>query len=138
MATASSTKASDFMKKIIVDSCAWKAISQSSINIDIELKKVLGNSEMLTCKKVEFELEDIEDLKYTDKKLMMQLFYRKVNVVEDFESKNSHTDDQLLELSELYSGILFTVDRKLKDRAMKKSIPILEIVQANHLRLVEH
>jgi len=125
------------MKTVIVDSCAWKAICQSSINIDIELRKVLGKSEMLTCKKVEFELEDIEDMKYTDKKLMMQLFYRKVGIVEEFESEYQHTDDQLLELSQSHSAILFTVDKKLKDRAMKLTIPLLEIVQANHLRLVE-
>ena len=92
---------------------------------------------MLTCKKVEFELEDIEDMKYTDKKLMMQLFYRKVGIVEEFESEYQHTDDQLLELSQSHSAILFTVDKKLKDRAMKLTIPLLEIVQANHLRLVE-
>ena len=68
------------MRNIIVDSCAWKAITMSSVNIDIELTKVFGNYSLITCQKVEFELEDIVDIKFADKKLMMQLFYRKVSV----------------------------------------------------------
>ena len=61
------------MRNIIVDSCAWKAISMSTVNIDIELTKVFGNYSLITCQKVEFELEDIVDIKFADKKLMMQL-----------------------------------------------------------------
>lgn len=124
------------MRNIIVDSCAWKAITMSSVNIDIELTKVFGNYSLITCQKVEFELEDIVDIKFADKKLMMQLFYRKVSVVE-FETISEHTDDQLLQLALENEGILFTVDKKLKERGMKNKIPLLEIVQSNHLRLIE-
>ena len=124
------------MRNIIVDSCAWKAITMSSVNIDIELTKVFGNYSLITCQKVEFELEDIVDIKFADKKLMMQLFYRKVSVVE-FEPNSEHTDDQLLQLALENEGILFTVDKKLKERGMKNKIPLLEIVQSNHLRLIE-
>lgn len=124
------------MRNIIVDSCAWKAITMSSVNIDIELTKVFGNYSLITCQKVEFELEDIVDIKFADKKLMMQLFYRKVSVVE-FEKNSEHTDDQLLQLALENEGILFTVDKKLKERGMKNKIPLLEIVQSNHLRLIE-
>ena len=124
------------MRNIIVDSCAWKAISMSTVNIDIELTKVFGNYSLITCQKVEFELEDIVDIKFADKKLMMQLFYRKVSVVE-FETNSEHTDDQLLQLALENEGILFTVDKKLKERGMKNKIPLLEIVQSNHLRLIE-
>ncbi len=124
------------MRNIIVDSCAWKAITMSSVNIDIELTKVFGNYSLITCQKVEFELEDIVDIKFADKKLMMQLFYRKVTVVE-FETNSEHTDDQLLQLALQNEGILFTVDKKLKERGMKNKIPLLEIVQSNHLRLIE-
>ena len=124
------------MRNIIVDSCAWKAITMSSVNIDIELTKVFGNYSLITCQKVEFELEDIVDIKFADKKLMMQLFYRKVSVVE-FETNSNHTDDQLLQLAIENEGILFTVDKKLKERGMKNKIPLLEIVQSNHLRLIE-
>ena len=124
------------MRNIIVDSCAWKAITMSSVNIDIELTKVFGNYSLITCQKVEFELEDIVDIKFADKKLMMQLFNRKVSVVE-FETISEHTDDQLLQLARENEGILFTVDKKLKERGMKNKIPLLEIVQSNHLRLIE-
>ena len=124
------------MRNIIVDSCAWKAISMSTVNIDIELTKVFGNYSLITCQKVEFELEDIVDIKFADKKLMMQLFYRKVSVVE-FEANSNHTDDQLLQLAIEHEGILFTVDKRLKERGMKNKIPLLEIVQSNHLRLIE-
>ena len=124
------------MRNIIVDTCAWKAITMSSVNIDIELTKVFGNYSLITCQKVEFELEDIVDIKFADKKLMMQLFYRKVSVVE-FETISEHTDDQLLQLALENEGILFTVDKKLKERGMKNKIPLLEIVQSNHLRLIE-
>ena len=124
------------MRNIIVDSCAWKAISMSTVNIDIELTKVFGNYSLITCQKVEFELEDIVDIKFADKKLMMQLFYRKVSVVE-FETNSEHTDDQLLQLAIENEGILFTVDKRLKERGMKNKIPLLEIVQSNHLRLIE-
>ena len=124
------------MRNIIVDSCAWKAISMSTVNIDIELTKVFGNYSLITCQKVEFELEDIVDIKFADKKLMMQLFYRKVSVVEFVENSN-HTDDQLLQLAIENEGILFTVDKRLKERGMKNKIPLLEIVQSNHLRLIE-
>jgi len=124
------------MRNIIVDSCAWKAITMSSVNIDIELTKVFGNYSLITCQKVEFELEDIVDIKFADKKLMMQLFYRKVSVIE-FETNSEHTDDQLLQLAQENEGILFTVDKKLKERGMKNKIPLLEIVQSNHLRLIE-
>ncbi|MBI19912.1 MAG: hypothetical protein CMB73_04990 [Euryarchaeota archaeon] len=124
------------MRNIIVDSCAWKAISMSTVNIDIELTKVFGNYSLITCQKVEFELEDIVDIKFADKKLMMQLFYRKVSVVE-FEANSNHTDDQLLQLAIENEGILFTVDKRLKERGMKNKIPLLEIVQSNHLRLIE-
>ena len=124
------------MRNIIVDSCAWKAITMSSVNIDIELTKVFGNYSLITCQKVEFELEDIVDIKFADKKLMMQLFYRKVSVVE-FETNSEHTDDQLLQIALENEGILFTVDKKLKERGMKNKIPLLEIVQSNHIRLIE-
>ena len=124
------------MRNIIVDSCAWKAITLSSVNMDIELTKVFGNYSLITCQKVEFELEDIVDIKFADKKLMMQLFYRKVSVIE-FETHSEHTDDQLLQLAQENEGILFTVDKKLKERGMKNKIPLLEIVQSNHLRLIE-
>lgn len=124
------------MRNIIVDSCAWKAITMSSVNIDIELTKVFGNYSLITCQKVEFELEEIVDIKFADKKLMMQLFYRKVSVIE-FETNSEHTDDQLLQLAQEHEGILFTVDKKLKERGMKNKIPLLEIVQSNHLRLIE-
>lgn len=124
------------MRNIIVDSCAWKAITMSTVNIDIELTKVFGNYSLITCQKVEFELEDIGDIKFADKKLMMQLFYRKVSVIE-FETLSEHTDDQLLQLAQEHEGILFTVDKKLKERGMKNKIPLLEIVQSNHLRLIE-
>ena len=131
------------MRNIIVDSCAWKAISMSTVNIDIELTKVFGNYSLITCQKVEFELEDIVDIKFADKKLMMQLFYRKVSVVE-FEANSNHTDDQLLQLAIENEGTsnitldTFTiVDKRLKERGMKNKIPLLEIVQSNHLRLIE-
>jgi len=124
------------MRNIIVDSCAWKAITMSSVNIDIELTKVFGKYSLITCQKVEFELEDIVDIKFADKKLMMQLFYRKVSIAE-FETNSEHTDDQLLQLALENEGILFTVDKKLKERGMKNKIPLLEIVQSNHLRLIE-
>lgn len=124
------------MRNIIVDSCAWKAITTSSINIDIELAKVFGKYSLITCQKVEFELEDIVDMKFVDKKLMMQLFYRKVSVVE-LQAESNHTDDQLLQLAQEQEGILFTVDKRLKERGMKNNIPLLEIIQSNHLRLIE-
>ena len=42
----------------------------------------------------------------------------------EFEANSNHTDDQLLQLAIENEGILFTVDKRLKERGMKNKIPI--------------
>ena len=51
--------------------------------------------------------------------------------------RDSHTDDQLLQLSIENRWPILTVDSELKRRISQSNLPWLEVIGGKHIRLVE-
>lgn len=116
---------------LIVDACGWVALVDAKINLDIELKSILGQPELILTDAVLIELKKIDE----DRKgLLLELLTSRAKII---HSNYSYTDDGLIRLSIETGYPVLTVDRELKKRLISVSCSYVEVTAGRTLRLVD-
>ena len=116
---------------LIVDACGWVALVDAKINLDIELKSILGQPELILTDAVLIELKKIDE----DRKgLLLELLTSRAKII---HSNYSYTDDGLIRLSIETGYPVLTVDRELKRRLISVSCSYVEVTAGRTLRLVD-
>ena len=116
---------------LIVDACGWVALVDAKINLDIELKSILGQPELILTDAVLIELKKIDG----DRKgLLLELLTSRARII---HSNDSYTDDGLIRLSIETGYPVLTVDRELKRRLISVGCSYVEVTAGRTLRLVD-
>ena len=116
---------------LIVDACGWVALVDAKINLDIELRSILGQPELILTDAVLIELKKIDE----DRKgLLLELLTSRAKII---HSNYSYTDDGLIRLSIETGYPVLTVDRELKKRLISVSCSYVEVTAGRTLRLVD-
>ena len=116
---------------LIVDACGWVALVDAKINLDIELKTILGQPELILTDRVLIELRKIDEGR---KGLLLELLTSRARII---HSSDSYPDDGLIKLSIETGYPVLTVDRELKRRLISVSCSYVEVTAGRTLRLVD-
>ncbi len=116
----------------IVDSCGWAAVVDAGINIDTELMRCVGSERLAVLPKVIAELEEIEEKNSTN--LLLGILHQRNT---ELKSDDSHTDVQILELAKKTNWPTLTIDKSLKRKLMEHNLPVIEVVGAKRLNLID-
>jgi len=113
------------MTKVILDANSLLMPFQFSINLDQELRRLIGNAQIYVPSSV------IDELTALDKKAPLELSkkYREVNVEKD-------GDDGVLEAARKLGGVVVTNDKELKKRALDQNNPVAFLRSKSHLELI--
>ena len=124
-------------QQIIIDACGWVAIIDAGINFEIELEHLFGNFELITLPEVTGELENLNLNRARKNSLLLELLAKKSTQIDYFSNDLRHTDDIIYDLAVNRKLAVLTVDKDLKMRLLKSGIDVIEVVQNNHLNLIE-
>jgi len=113
------------MTKVILDANSLLMPFQFSINLDQEIKRLIGNAQIYVPSSV------IEELTVLDKKAPLELSEKYATV----EVENNG-DDGVLEAARKLDGVLVTNDKELKERALGQNNPVAFLRSGTHLELV--
>lgn len=118
---------------LIIDACGWVAVTRARLNIDLELRPLLGQPRWLLPAGVERELERLDE---EERGLLLDLVRRRATVVPSPEGL-AHPDDHIMALATEREAAVLTVDRALKARLMNEGTTIIEVVDGHRLRRVD-
>ena len=124
-------------QRIIIDACGWVAIIDAGINFEIELEHLLGNFELIVLPEITKELEKLNLKRARKNSLLLDLLAKKSNEIDYISHDLRHTDDIIYDLALNQNLAVLTVDKNLKMRLFKSGIDVIEVVQNNHLKLIE-
>ena len=124
-------------QQIIIDACGWVAIIDAGINFEIELEHLFGNFELIVLPKISEELEKLNLKRVRKNSLLLDLLAKKSNEINYISHDLKHTDDIIYDLALNQNLAVLTVDKNLKMRLFKSGIDVIEVVQNNHLKLIE-
>jgi rRNA-processing protein FCF1 len=124
-------------QQIIIDACGWVAIIDAGINFEIELEHLLGNFELIVLPEITKELEKLNLKRARKNSLLLDLLTKKSNEIDYISHDLRHTDDIIYDLALNQNLAVLTVDKNLKMRLFKSGIDVIEVVQNNHLKLIE-
>lgn len=113
------------MTKVILDTNALLMPFQFSLNLDKEIQRLVGDTQIYVPSSV------IDELRSLDRKAPLELAkrYRKFSV----EKKG---DDGVLEAANKLNGMIVTNDKGLKKRALEEKIAVGFLRSETHLELV--
>ncbi len=113
------------MTKVILDTNSLLMPFQFSLNLDKEIRRLIGNAEIFVPSSV------IDELIALDKNAPLELSekYRKVQV----EKKG---DAGVLEAAMKLDGVIVTNDKELKKRALEQNNPVAFLRSGSHLELI--
>jgi len=124
-------------QQIIIDACGWVAIIDAGINFEIELEHLIGNFELIVLPEITEELEKLNLKRPRKNSLLLDLLAKKSNKINYISHDLRHTDDIIYDLALNQNLAVLTVDKNLKMRLFKSGIDVIEVVQNNHLKLIE-
>ncbi len=124
-------------QQIIIDACGWVAIIDAGINFEIELEHLIGNFELIVLPEITEELEKLNLKRPRKNSLLLDLLAKKSNKINYISHDLRHTDDIIYDLAVNQNLAVLTVDKNLKRRLFKSGIDVIEVVQNNHLKLIE-
>jgi len=124
-------------QQIIIDACGWVAIIDAGINFEIELEHLLGHFELIVLPEITEELEKLNLKRARKNSLLLDLLAKKSNEINYISNDLRHTDDIIYDLALNQKLAVLTVDKNLKMRLFKSGIDVIEVVQNNHLKLIE-
>ena len=124
-------------QQIIIDACGWVAIIDAGINFEIELEHLIGNFELIVLPEITEELEKLNLKRPRKNSLLLDLLAKKSNKINYISHDLRHTDDIIYDLAINQNLAVLTVDKNLKRRLFKSGIDVIEVVQNNHLKLIE-
>ncbi|MBS3781682.1 MAG: DUF120 domain-containing protein [Candidatus Thermoplasmatota archaeon] len=113
------------MTKVVLDTNSLLMPFQFSLNLDEEIRRLVGNAEIYVPSSV------IDELKALDEKPPLKLSenYREVQV----ERKG---DDGVLEAARKLNAVVVTNDKELKKRALNQSLTVAFLRSGSHLELL--
>ena len=120
------------MKTIIADTNALIMPFKSSINLDSELRGLVGTYKIIVPAPIIGELKRLEDRVPQARSALR--FARTKEIVET----ETDGDRSGMEAAEKLDGIILTNDRELIDLALKKKIPVIRLMGGKKLALVDH
>ena len=124
-------------QQIIIDACGWVAIIDAGVNFEIELEHLLGHFELIVLPEITEELEKLNLKRARKNSLLLDLLAKKSNEINYISNDSRHTDDIIYDLALNQKLAVLTVDKNLKMRLFKSGIDVIEVVQNNHLKLIE-
>lgn len=124
-------------QQIIIDACGWVAIIDAGINFEIELEHLFGTFELIILPEVTGELEKLNLNRARKNALLLELLAKKSTKISYLSNDLRHTDDIIYDLAVNQKLAVLTVDKNLKMRLFKSGIDVIEVVQSNHLNLIE-
>jgi len=124
-------------QQIIIDACGWVAIIDAGINFEIELEHLFGTFELIILPEVTGELEKLNLNRARKNSLLLELLAKKSTKISYLSNDLRHTDDIIYDLAVNQKLAVLTVDKNLKMRLFKSGIDVIEVVQSNHLNLIE-
>lgn len=124
-------------QRIIIDACGWVAIIDAGINFEIELEHLFGKFELITLPEITNELEKLNLKRARKNSLLLELLTNKSTEIDHLSNDLRHTDDIIYDLAVNQNLAVLTVDKNLKMRLFKSGIDVIEVVQNNHLKLIE-
>ena len=124
-------------QQIIIDACGWVAIIDAGINFEIELEHLLGHFELIVLPEITEELEKLNLKRPRKNSLLLDLLAKKSTKINYISHDLRHTDDIIYDLALNQKLAVLTVDKNLKMRLFKSGIDVIEVVQNNHLKLIE-
>ena len=124
-------------QQIIIDTCGWVAIIDAGINFEIELEHLIGNFELIVLPEITEELEKLNLKRARKNSLLLELLAKKSIKINYRSHDLRHTDDIIYDLALNQNLAVLTVDKNLKMRLFKSGIDVIEVVQNNHLKLIE-
>ncbi|MCK5038341.1 MAG: twitching motility protein PilT [Thermoplasmata archaeon] len=120
------------MKTIIADTNALIMPFKSSINLDSELRGLVGTYKIIVPAPIIGELKRLEDRVPQARSALR--FARTKEIVET----ETDGDRSVMEAAEKLDGIILTNDRELIALALKKKIPVIRLMGGKKLALVDH
>jgi rRNA-processing protein FCF1 len=124
-------------KLVILDSSAIMMLFEFSIDLENELKRILGLYKIIIPEPIKNELEFLSNNAKGKRKRIasssLQLIkrYEIMKINEDFKG-----DDAVMHLGKKLNGYVVTNDKKLRYRLKKKSINIICLRGKNKLMLI--
>jgi rRNA-processing protein FCF1 len=121
-------------KIVILDSNALMMLFEYSINLDEELKRLVGLHKIIIPNFIIRELKSISEKGQGHKKIVAKpalKLAKKFSIYNVKTDKNG--DDAILELAETLSAIVVTNDKELKRRLKNKSILTIILRNKSHL-----
>ncbi|MFW6048288.1 MAG: DUF120 domain-containing protein [Candidatus Natronoplasma sp.] len=113
------------MSKVILDANSLLMPFQFSLNLDQEIKRLIGNAQIYVPSSVVDELANLENkaaLELSEK-------YRRIQV-------EKGGDEGVLEAARKLDGIVVTNDKELKKRALEQGNPVAFLRSETHLELL--
>jgi rRNA-processing protein FCF1 len=101
------------------------------------LEHLLGNFELIVLPEITKELEKLNIKRARKNSLLLDLLAKKSNEIDYISPDLRHTDDIIYDLALNQNLAVLTVDKNLKMRLFKSGIDVIEVVQNNHLKLIE-
>ncbi|MEF8833009.1 MAG: DUF120 domain-containing protein [Candidatus Thermoplasmatota archaeon] len=113
------------MTRVILDTNILLMPFQFSLNLDQEIRRLVGNAQVFVPSSV------VDELKALDQKAPLELSekYRKIEVEKD-------GDEGVLEAARKLDGVVVTNDKELKERALKQNNPVAFLRSRSHLELI--
>ncbi len=113
------------MTKVILDANSLLMPFQFSLNLDKEIKRLVGNAQIYVPSSVADELASL------DNKAALELSekYRKVHV-------EKGGDEGVLEAARKLDGVVVTNDKELKERVLEQGNPVAFLRSKSHLELL--
>ncbi len=112
---------------VVLDANALLMPFELSVNIDLELRRLLGVFEVVIPGPIIGELKR-SDSKYASAALQLSSKYR-------IENTQAHGDQAVIELAKKTSGYVVTNDRLLRSKLLKAGIPVISLRSGSHLVL---
>ncbi len=120
------------MTGVLVDACGWIAVVDGRINIDIALESQVGPVDLKVTTAVLAELDRVAARE--SRPLLLDLLRDRAEII---TSDQSHTDDELLTISQTNGWPVLTVDRHLKGRLAAANVTFIEVLSGKALRLID-
>lgn len=115
----------DFMQKVVLDTNALLMPFECSFNIDLELKRLIGDCEVHVPSPVIGELKRSRN-KYAKAALELARKYK-------IDSTDQQGDDAVIELASKLNAFVVTNDKNLISKLSARGIKVIVLRSKNHL-----
>ena len=124
-------------KIVVIDTSAIMMLFEFSVDLEDELRRILGAYKIVVPKSV---IDELKFLAENSKGKKKQIAKPAVKLAEGFEKVSdnlNNADDAVLFVAKKQKGIVFSNDKELRNRAKKEKIKTICLRSKNHLMISE-